>query len=162
MGFNRNTFRTAFREAGAIFFLACLLGIAFTAFHGRGMFSSGKAGVPDSGLPAPERISYEEAIRYLRDGTALFVDARHGFDFQKGHIPGAINIPLSEVGSLQQLIASLPKHQTIITYCDGQECNSSEALARTLIASGCTHVKVFWDGWHAWVRNEQQLPEKDR
>ncbi len=163
MAAERGTLRIAAREAAAIFFLACLLGIAFTAFHGRGLFSSGKAEVADGGgLPPPERISYTEAVRYLREGTALFVDARHGFDFQEGHIPGAINIPLTEVGSLQQLISSLPKDEVIITYCDGQDCNSSEALARILIASGCTRVKVFWDGWHAWLSNEKQDPGMDQ
>jgi rhodanese-related sulfurtransferase len=154
MATTRETLRIAIREAAAIVLLACLLGFAFTAFHGRGLFSSGRPSASmGGGTPAPERITYAEAMRYLTEGTALFIDARHGFDFRNGHIPRAINIPLAEAGSLQPLIASLPKSNTIITYCDGQECNSSDALARILIASGCTDVKVFWGGWNSWQSN---------
>ncbi|MDH3252944.1 MAG: rhodanese-like domain-containing protein [Ignavibacteria bacterium] len=145
--------RKATREAGAIVILACLLGFSYTAFHGKGLFSSNHDGTPArSGQPAPQRITYVEAMRYLKEESALFVDARHGFDFQLGHIPGAINIPLAEAESLLPVIASLPKMTTIIVYCDGQECNSSEALAHMLIANGCTDVKVFVGGWNDWQR----------
>jgi rhodanese-related sulfurtransferase len=142
--------RMALRQSGGLLLMAALCGLAWTALTGTGLFtrpSPGSAG-PDAAIP---HITYDEALMYLRQGDAIFIDARHGFDFHRGHIPGAINIPLADFESLQPVVATLPRDATIITYCDGQECNSSEALARDLMQQGFQHVKVFFAGWNQWV-----------
>ena len=58
------------------------------------------------------RISIAEIIR-SRAGS--LVDVRSQGEFQSGHLPRAIHIPLDEVPSKIDIIASLP--QPIILYC---------------------------------------------
>jgi len=58
------------------------------------------------------RISIAEIIR-SRAGS--LVDVRSQGEFQSGHLPGAIHIPLDEVPSKIDIIASLPR--PIILYC---------------------------------------------
>ena len=58
------------------------------------------------------RISIAQIIR-SRAGS--LVDVRSQGEFQSGHLPGAIHIPLDEVPSKIDIIASLPR--PIILYC---------------------------------------------
>jgi rhodanese-related sulfurtransferase len=58
------------------------------------------------------RISIAEIIR---SGAGSLVDVRSQGEFQSGHLPGAIHIPLDEVQAKMKEIAALP--QPIILYC---------------------------------------------
>lgn len=59
------------------------------------------------------RISAEDASRAIARGTAT-LDVRGGTEYRKGHIDGAIHIPL---GYLPKEFASLPKNAPLIAYC---------------------------------------------
>ena len=71
-------------------------------------------------LPASEadvpRVPLEQALTEHAAGAAIFVDVRGPADYETSHIPGAINIPLSE---FENNIANvdLDKDAWIITYC---------------------------------------------
>ena len=84
-------------------------------------------------------------------GSALFVDARHDFDYKLGHIKGALNVPLKEYDGTKSLLASVPKDRLIIAYCDGAECNSSIELSAKLMNDGFKNVRIFFGGWHDWL-----------
>jgi len=51
----------------------------------------------------------------IRSGAGSLVDVRSQGEFQSGHLPGAIHIPLDEVPAKTKEIAELPK--PIILYC---------------------------------------------
>jgi len=58
------------------------------------------------------RISVAEIIR---SGAGSLVDVRNQGEFQSGHLPGAIHIPLDEVpAKMKEIAALLPP---IILYC---------------------------------------------
>jgi rhodanese-related sulfurtransferase len=147
---------SAVREALRILAAGCLLAILYTGFSGKGIFH------PDAFIPprasasgeenAPEFIEYADARALFDAGEALFIDSRHDFDFELGHIPRAVNIPLKEFEEKQADVASTDKSRTIVVYCDGQECNSSLDLAMKLSAAGFTAVKVFFGGWTEWQK----------
>ncbi len=62
-------------------------------------------------------ISPQEAASYLNKKGYVFLDVREPSEYQKGHIPGAKNLPR---GLLEFKIAKLfpdRKAQTIIVYC---------------------------------------------
>ena len=84
-------------------------------------------------------------------GNALFVDARSRDNYDDGHIPGAVSMP---VGEFDRLIDSFmdqhPVDQTIVTYCSGRTCEDSHNLAQLLLDFGYTDVKVFIDGFPGW------------
>jgi len=52
---------------------------------------------------------------YVRSGEGSLLDVRTMVEFQSAHLPGAIHIPLDEVPSKIDIIASLPR--PIILYC---------------------------------------------
>lgn len=49
---------------------------------------------------------------YETTPDALLVDVREPDEFASGHIPGAVNAPLSSITSL-----NLPKQKTLFLYC---------------------------------------------
>lgn len=95
-------------------------------------------------------IGVQEAQELFQSGTALFVDSRHEFDYKLGHIKGAVNIPLKDFGTRMDVLAKLPRDRTLVTYCDGAECNSSIELASRLHMAGFSGVKIFFEGWNVW------------
>ena len=60
------------------------------------------------------RISRDEAVKMVKQNKAVWIDVRGKDQYDIGHIPGAINIPLSE---LQNRFKDLPPKKFLITYC---------------------------------------------
>lgn len=98
------------------------------------------------------RVTMTEAKRAFDLKEAVFIDARSSQDYNAGHIPGALNLPVSELEARgQALLKGIPKDARIIAYCSGETCQSSILLARILIEKlGYSRTHVFFDGWHAW------------
>lgn len=66
---------------------------------------------------------------------AIIVDVRSKGEFASGHVKGAINIPLEQIGSSVSKLANYPH---IITCC--RSGNRSGMAKRTLEAKGFTNV----------------------
>jgi len=60
-----------------------------------------------------------EVIKLARKGEVTVIDVRPRDEFHAGHIKGAINIPLAELG---QHLTELPPDREIIAYCRGPYC----------------------------------------
>ena len=65
-------------------------------------------------LSKARRITRAEAMRMVKQNKAVYVDVRSEDTWSLGHIPGALNIPLSQ---LMQRLKELPPGKFIITYC---------------------------------------------
>lgn len=153
-------FKTASREAVVILVAAIVLGFAYTLVMKKGLFlpHAGQSATPVAGASTPPVfISFEEAIALHKAGNALFVDARHAFDFHLGHITGAINVPLADFELSKSPLARMPKDTLIVTYCDGADCNSSIELAKKLADAGFTNVKMFFGGWTEWQSHHLEM-----
>lgn len=66
-----------------------------------------------------EAISREELLRRSKEGLVTVLDVRPSEEYEFGHIPGAVNVPLEEI---EKRLGSLPKDQEIIAYCRGPYC----------------------------------------
>ncbi len=73
-------------------------------------------GMPSAEAPleSARRISRPEAIKMVKAKKAVWIDVRPRDQFNEGHIPGAINIPLTE---LPDRFRDLPVNKFLITYC---------------------------------------------
>ena len=106
-------------------------------------------------LQKPSLIRTAEAEK-LFENKAVFVDVRSASKFAAGHIPGALSIPVEEIG---QQAAKLPKDKTLVFYEGGNRsgspddvCAFSQAAARAVIAQGFdqSRIKVYQDGFKGW------------
>jgi 3-mercaptopyruvate sulfurtransferase SseA len=65
-------------------------------------------------LSKARRISRTDAVKMVKQNKAIYVDVRSKESFDQGHLPGAVNIPLSE---LEKRFRDVPTGKYLITYC---------------------------------------------
>ncbi|MFZ5559081.1 MAG: ArsR/SmtB family transcription factor [Pseudomonadota bacterium] len=75
-----------------------------------------------------EPVPAAELLERARKGLVTVLDVRPPEEFAAGHVPGAINVPLSE---LEGRLGKLPKDREVVAYCRGPYCVLAfEAVAR--------------------------------
>jgi rhodanese-related sulfurtransferase/glyoxylase-like metal-dependent hydrolase (beta-lactamase superfamily II) len=102
----------------------------------------------DAGLPlaTTEQIGVEELDARMREGTSgKIVDVRRPGEWQAGHIPGAMHLPLN---ALAGEAAALPKDQPVAVIC-ASGFRSSIATS-VLEQKGFTKVTNVIGGMTAW------------
>lgn len=110
-----------------------------------GMCTVGEA----TGEPAVRDITVEEAHKVLEEEPAeiILLDVRTEAEYEEGHIPDAINIPLSD---LESRIGELDKYKSkkIIVYCkNGVE---SRTASEILVTHGFEQVYRMLGGIEEW------------
>jgi rhodanese-related sulfurtransferase/DNA-binding transcriptional ArsR family regulator len=95
---------------------------------------------------ALEAVSRKELISRLRDGLVTVLDVRPEDEFALGHLPGAVNIPLSK---LDHRLGELPVDREIVAYCRGPYCVLSFEAVAALRARGYL-VRRLEDGYPEW------------
>ena len=95
--------------------LFAILALIFATLACNTLLPSAEPNLPATEAEVP-RVPLEQALTAHAAGEAIFVDVRGPADYETSHIPGAINIPLSE---LENNLANvdLDKDAWIITYC---------------------------------------------
>ena len=74
------------------------------------------------------------------------LDVRPVEEYQQGHLPGALNIPLAE---LDERTRDLPKNLDVIAYCRGAYCVLSFETVEKLRKNGF-HAQRLEDGYPEW------------
>lgn len=107
-------------------------------------------------------VTLRQAKHAFDDKDVVFIDARSSTEYAAGHIPGALNVPPSEFTRSKPL-ERLRRNQPVITYCSGEACQSSIALAEMLIGlRGHIETRVFFGGWEAWKAAEYPIAMGNR
>ncbi len=73
------------------------------------------------------QVSSADAKKMVQDGAKL-VDVRSAGEFGSGHIPGALNVPVGEIGAKLKLLGA--KDQPVIVYCAS---GTRSAMARSVL-----------------------------
>ncbi len=98
-------------------------------------------------------VGRNELIARARKGDAMVIDVRPVAEYEAGHIPGAVNIPLDE---LTQHLATLPRDQEIVAYCRGPYCMLAfEAVARLREAG--YQARRLEDGFPEWKAEKRPV-----
>lgn len=82
---------------------------------------------------AMEPVSRTELRKRIKDGLVTILDVRPEDEFAAGHIPGALNIPVSE---LKKRLTELPRNQEVVAYCRGAFCVMAFEAVALLRTSG--------------------------
>ncbi len=73
----------------------------------------------------------------------------------KGHLPGAINIPLDTLEKTAK--NHLDPSDTIVIYCANYSCQASTKAARLLLEKGYEKTIDFKAGKRGWIHNGLEL-----
>lgn len=101
--------------------------------------------------PAPA-VTAREAAR-LRDGGAVVIDVREGFEHGRTRIPGALHIPL---GDVEKRVAEIPKDKTVVVHC---ALGSRSAKAAAILREHGVQAVNLDGGIHEWKK--EGLPVED-
>ena len=93
-----------------------------------------------------EQVSRDELLDRLRCGAATVLDVRPEDEFASGHLPDALNIPLSQ---LERRLAQLPPDREVVAYCRGPYCLLSYEAVAALRVRGF-NVRRLQDGLPEW------------
>jgi len=93
-----------------------------------------------------EPVTRAELLERTRDGLVTVLDVRPADEFAAGHLPGALNMQLSE---LEARLAELDPAQEIVAYCRGPYCVLSFEAVAALRARGFK-VRRLEDGFPEW------------
>lgn len=84
--------------------------------------------------------------------AAVIIDSRPGDrKYIKGHIPGALSVPLSD---FDKLTDKLPKDKStpLVFYCGGLKCKLSHKSAAKAEALGYKNIQVYANGYPHWKK----------
>jgi protein-disulfide isomerase/rhodanese-related sulfurtransferase/uncharacterized membrane protein len=135
---------------------------------GGGLFSvvqssGGGCSEEEAAQRQPTMVHTSDVEKLLAENPKpVLVDVRRPQEYAAGHLPGAVNIPLSQI---QQRSETLPKDRTIIVYESGRAtgdiCAASRSAGRTLLNQGFefAYVKVYEDGLLGWEKAGQPVQQ---
>lgn len=96
-------------------------------------------------------ITREELRQEIAARTVTVVETLGPMYYADAHLPGAINIPHTEVAQLAPRLLT-DKDAAIVTYCSNTACQNSEIAANELRALGYTHVRKYAEGKQDWTQ----------
>jgi len=111
------------------------------------------AAPPFASFPV-DTVGLEEFRLGFERKDDLVIDARSSSYYQRGHVPGAINLSRDAFAhDYLRLRPSLEKAKdsSIVIYCSGGDCHDSKMVAQALTSLGFSQVRVFTEGWDAWT-----------
>lgn len=128
---------------------------------GTGLFTASLSGESDADeveLPPFASISIQKLAGKLKSKReqGVVVDVRRIPEFEAGSIPGALNIPLSELGFSLSKLRSLGR-----IYVFGYSNFRTEAAARTLSYVGLRDIVAVSGGFQAWKQAGYPVQKKD-
>ncbi len=85
-----------------------------------------------------EPVDRTTLIRLMREDAVTVLDVRPTEEYQSGHLPGAVSIPLPE---LKRRLAELPPDQEIVAYCRGPYCVLSAEAVELLREEGFNAIR---------------------
>lgn len=79
-------------------------------------------------------------------GDLTLIDVRPTTEYNAGHVPGAVSIPVAE---LAQRVAELPKNTPVVAYCRGPYCVMAATAVQQLREAGfpAARLEVGYPDW---------------
>lgn len=96
-----------------------------------------------------EPLERDELLQRVHSGDVIIIDVRPDIEYQSGHLPSALNIPLAR---LEAELEKLPKDKEIIAYCRGPYCLLSFDAVEQLRNKGFK-ARRLQDGFPEWKLN---------
>jgi rhodanese-related sulfurtransferase len=101
----------------------------------------------EQALDGQDALTYDELEALIQAGDAVLLDVRPWLEFESGHLPGAINVPVED---LEHRADELPRQKRIVAYCRGSYCLFADEAVALLRSRGFDAVRLA-EGWPEWA-----------
>ena len=101
------------------------------------------------------RITIDELKALMDQKAVVVLDVRDPASFEKGRIPGAINIDYTMI--LEQGDRFAGEKRTIVAYCACANEMTAARAAVDLAARGIPGAKALKGGWDEWVSRGEKI-----
>jgi DNA-binding transcriptional ArsR family regulator len=93
-----------------------------------------------------EALDADELMRRARDGSVVVLDVRPPKEYNNGHLPGAVNVPLSQ---LEETLKTLSPGTDVVAYCRGKYCLMAYAAVDYMTSVGVSaqRLNVGFSEW---------------
>ena len=91
-------------------------------------------------------ITRDELRRRLRQGDVVVLDVRPQPEYDAGHIPGALSLPVSD---LKSRLSEVPQGTEIVAYCRGPYCLYADEAVQMLTDEGRRAARLE-EGFPEW------------
>ena len=102
--------------------------------------------LPGSGGAGDRDLTREELERLVEDRAVTLIDVRPSSEYEFGHLPGAVSVPLE---TLESAISDLPRRVPVVAYCRGPYCKMAAKAVDRLEEAGFEAAR-FSDGVVEW------------
>jgi hydroxyacylglutathione hydrolase len=103
------------------------------------------------GTETIDQISVGDFAQQPSSNGTVVIDVRHDAEWNEGHIPNAIHIPL---GQLAQRIGEVPENGNVVVHCQGG--GRSSIAASLLQKMGRKRVANLTGGYRAWTTDSSR------
>ena len=94
-------------------------------------------------------ITRQELAAAIDAGTVTVVEALGPQYFEQAHLPGAVNVPPTDVAELAPSL--LPdRDAAIVVYCSNLQCQNSANAQGEMLRMGYTNVRKYAEGKQDW------------
>lgn len=100
-----------------------------------------------------QQISQEEAKEMMDNQEVLILDVREQDEYDSGHIPGAVLLPVGSITEESAAEVIPEKDATVLVYC--RSGNRSKTAAKALVELGYTGIYEF-GGITTWPYDVEQ------
>ena len=119
--------------------------LSFLAAAAFALAALGWAGAASASEGVPMVVPAELAKRLKSESAPVVLDVRTEPEWNAGHIPGALHVPVDQV---KARLAEIPRDRDVVVHCAvGPRARSAEAM---LVAAGYDRVVHLEGGFNAW------------
>jgi len=93
-----------------------------------------------------EALRMDELLTKMKSKNVVVLDVRPTSEYENGHIPGAVNIPIEDLATQ---LKKLPKNKEYVAYCRGPFCVFADDAVQLLIQKGFK-AKRLEEGYPDW------------
>jgi rhodanese-related sulfurtransferase len=88
----------------------------------------------------------------VEHSEAFIFDTRFHRDFQRGAIPGAVNLSInSNLAERKNILRGVDKSARIVLYCQSAGCGFADVIASFLKFNGYRNISLFRGGYREWT-----------